>query len=189
MPDGRLYYLIGASGSGKDSLLRYARERLGSDPRLVFAHRYITRPVELYGENHISVSSSEFAARLESGLFSMHWDSHGQRYAIGIEIDLWLARGCRVVVNGSRAYLAEAQRRYPEIVVIGIEVSAAVLDKRLRARGRESAVEIAARIERAALFSSSNSGAQVIRNDGPLTAAGDQLVRVLDPTHGDTACA
>jgi ribose 1,5-bisphosphokinase len=189
MPDGRLYYLVGASGSGKDSLLRYARERLGGKPRVVFAHRYITRAVELNGENHIQVSPAEFAARLDGGLFAMHWDSHGHRYGIGCEIDLWLARGCRVVVNGSRAYLAEARRRYPQLAAIWIEVSAAVLDRRLQARGRESAAEIAARVERAAQFSSVRLGLPVIRNDGPLPAAGDQLVRLLDPTRGDTACA
>lgn len=189
MADGRLYYLVGASGSGKDSLLRYARERLGGDPRVAFAHRYITRPVELHGENHISVSPSEFAARLAGGLFAMHWDSHGDRYGIGCEIDAWLARGCHVAVNGSRAYLAEARRRYPALEAILIDVSPTVLTTRLQARGRESAAGIAARVERATQFPHAGTGAHVIRNDGPLAAAGDALVRLLDPAAGDAACA
>jgi ribose 1,5-bisphosphokinase len=40
----RLFYVIGASGAGKDTLLRYARVRVGGSGGVVFAHRYITRP-------------------------------------------------------------------------------------------------------------------------------------------------
>lgn len=77
MAEGALFYVVGASGSGKDSLLRYGRERLAGDPGVVFAHRYITRPVELHGENHVALAEPEFDARLKAGLFAMHWDSHG----------------------------------------------------------------------------------------------------------------
>ncbi len=81
-----LFYLIGASGSGKDSLMDYARQRLQNRP-LLFAHRYITRPSDFNGENHIALSEEEFFQRLHSGLFAMHWHSHGYHYGIGIEID------------------------------------------------------------------------------------------------------
>ncbi len=135
MTDGTLFYVVGPSGSGKDSLLRYARAHLAGDPEVVFAHRYITRPVELHGENHVTLTEAEFDARLGAGLFAMHWESHGLRYGIGLEIHLWLARGCHVVVNGSRAYLQQARNRYPELAAVWVEVSADVLEARLRARG------------------------------------------------------
>ncbi len=48
----RLIYVMGASGSGKDSLMRYAREKLAKHSNIVFAHRYITRPADAGGENH-----------------------------------------------------------------------------------------------------------------------------------------
>lgn len=104
MAEGKLFYVIGPSDSGKDSLLRYARARLGPVSRVVFAHRYITRPVDVNGENHVALTKAEF------GLLAMHWRSHGHRYGIGREIDLWLAKGCQVVVNGSREYLPQARR-------------------------------------------------------------------------------
>ncbi len=99
MRQGQLFYVIGPSGSGKDTLMQYAREKLGS-AKCVFAHRYITRLPELVGENHIHLSEAEFAAKEKQGFFAMQWDSHGLRYGIGKEINLWLAQGFNVVVNG-----------------------------------------------------------------------------------------
>jgi ribose 1,5-bisphosphokinase len=179
MAEGKLFYVIGPSGSGKDSLMRYVRECLAGDPVVIFAHRYITRPVELQGENHIALSETEFAARLAAGLFAMHWNSHGLRYGIGREIDVWLAKGCNVVMNGSREYLQQARGRYPELEAVWVEVSAEVLAARLRARGRENGAQIAARVARATQFRPDGGGAHVVRNDGPLEEAGGQLLALI----------
>lgn len=48
---GKLIYLVGASGSGKDSLLQALRQQQ-TIPLLV-AHRYITRACNAGSENHI----------------------------------------------------------------------------------------------------------------------------------------
>jgi ribose 1,5-bisphosphokinase len=74
METGRLIYVMGPSGAGKDSLLGFVRERIGA--QVMFAHRYITRPVS-DGENHVALSREEFAARLASGVFSKHLVSLG----------------------------------------------------------------------------------------------------------------
>lgn len=178
MAQGRLFYLIGSSGSGKDSLMRYARERLAHEPRVVFAHRYITRPPDGRGENHVALTAAEFAARRAAGLFAMHWHSHGLSYGIGREIDLWLERGCHVVLNGSREYLPQARQRHPELTAVLVTVAADVLAARLRARGRETEEEIAARLERAQRFCPEGP-LEIIRNDGDLREAGEHLVRLL----------
>ena len=179
MAEGKLFYVIGPSGSGKDSLMRYAREHLTGNPSVFFAHRYITRPVELQGENHIALTENEFDARLAAGLFAMHWGSHGLRYGIGQEIDIWLAKGCSVVMNGSREYLQQARACYPELEAVWVEVSPEVLEARLRARGRENGEQIAARVVRAARFRLDGGDAYVIRNDGPLEQAGEQLLALI----------
>ena len=41
---GRLVYVVGPSGAGKDSVINWARERLVSDTQVVFTQRTITRP-------------------------------------------------------------------------------------------------------------------------------------------------
>ena len=43
MNGARLIYLMGASGSGKDTLLRLLRAQLRADEPVIVAHRYITR--------------------------------------------------------------------------------------------------------------------------------------------------
>jgi ribose 1,5-bisphosphokinase len=176
---GRLFYVVGPSGAGKDSLMRYARQRLEKLPDVVFAHRYITRSVELQGENHIALSEAEFEARRVAGLFALHWDSHGLRYGIGREIDVWLKGGRNVVTNGSREYLPEALRRYPQLFPVQVTVSAETLAERLRARGRESEDQVTRRIERASQFEPVEGLGVVIENNGELAEAGERLVALF----------
>ncbi|MBN2856462.1 MAG: phosphonate metabolism protein/1,5-bisphosphokinase (PRPP-forming) PhnN [Halothiobacillaceae bacterium] len=182
---GTLFYVIGASGAGKDSLLRGARAQLATEnvmgKNVIFAHRYITRPVELAGENHIALSPQEFHARQAAGLFAMHWHSHELDYGLGIEINLWLERGLNVVMNGSRAYLDEAARLYPHnLVPVLVRVAPAVLRARLQARGRETPAQIEERLAGALAFENlSHPRLAILQNDGELAHATAQLVEVL----------
>lgn len=180
MPDARLFYVIGASGSGKDSLMQHARTQLSGHPGIVFAHRYITRPQDAGGENHVALSEAEFDARLARDLFAMHWASHGLRYGIGKEINLWLAKGLTVVLNGSREYLESAAVIYPELFPVLIEVSPHTLRQRLLARGRETAEDVERRIARASAFRpQTRAGVARIDNDGDIASAGRALVDLL----------
>lgn len=177
-PRGRLFYVVGPSGVGKDSLLRYARERLADQRRLVFAHRYITRAANAGGENHVALSEAEFAARLDGAAFAMHWRSHGHAYGIGVEIESWLEQGLDVVISGSREHLADAGSRYPDMTVIWIEASPQTLRARLAGRGREDLAAMESRLSRATRFTP-REDAIVIRNDGSLEQAGERLLHVL----------
>lgn len=177
---GVLLYVIGASGSGKDSLMSYARNYLAQDSSVVFAHRYITRPHDAGGENHIALSESEFDSRLERKLFPLHWQSHGMRYGIGSELNHWLAKGLTVVMNGSRAYLSEASRNYPELLPVLVEVSSEILRTRLSSRGRESAADIESRLQRAHEFTRL-SHAKLLRfsNNAALSETGPAFVELI----------
>ena len=180
MIDGRLFYVVGASGVGKDSLMQYARDALDNAHTVVFAHRYITRAAKAGGENHIALTAVEFALRRRHGLFAMDWQSHGLHYAIGIEIDDWMAKGLTVVVNGSRSYLPVARKRYPGMSVIWISAGPQLIAARLARRGRESRAEIAARLARnSRVEAEPPGGALQIRNDGALESAGGRLVALL----------
>ncbi|SAK96480.1 ATP-binding protein PhnN [Caballeronia calidae] len=170
----KLIYVMGPSGAGKDSLLAFARARVGA--RVMFAHRYITREVA-DGENHISLSQGEFTSRLAHGLFAMHWDSYGMRYGIGIELEAWLARGMPAVVNGSRQHAATVLKHYPDARFIHIDAALPVLAARLARRGREDAAQIEARLARRPAFKLP-SRARVVKidNSGVLADAGTQLI-------------
>jgi len=176
-----LFYLIGASGSGKDSVMRYTRQTLAGKGKVIFAHRYITRAQDPIGEAHVPLSEEEFEQRLQAGCFVMHWDSHGYRYGLGVEIEQWLELGLKVVVNGSRAYLAEAQQRYSQLQTVLIRVSPQRLRERLMQRGRESGDEIDQRLQRADDFDvqAGSLRMHIIDNNGALEQAGTQLSELL----------
>ena len=168
---------MGASGVGKDTLLRYARHKTIHGSPWVVAHRYITRDSDPGNENHIALTDAEFDHRQAAGLFALHWNSHGCRYGIGIEIDQWLARGLNVVVNGSRAYLHQARASYPRLLAVKITVSDAVLEQRLNNRGRETTTDIRTRLKRADdLDRVQCPGLEEIGNDGRIEVAGDALL-------------
>ena len=175
----RLIYVMGASGSGKDSLMRYAREKLAKHPKIVFAHRYITRPADAGGENHVSLTPDEFASRVEAGLFALRWESHGHHYGIGIEIDQWLANGATVIVNGSREYLPHVRTRYQNVVPLLIKVSPEVLRERLLHRRREARDQIEKRLQRHEVLADTCGECLEVKNDGPLEEGGDTLIGLI----------
>jgi ribose 1,5-bisphosphokinase len=148
---GRLIYLMGPSGSGKDSLLDAARERLAACG-CVIARRVITRSAEAVGEDAVGVSPAEFDQQEAAGAFALSWRANGLAYGIPRQIDDWLAARQDVLVNGSRGYLPQARERYPELLAILLQVDEAALRQRLQARGRESAEQIEARLARSRDF-------------------------------------
>jgi ribose 1,5-bisphosphokinase len=163
----QLFYVVGASGVGKDSLMDYARTHINGSRPLLFAHRYITRAAKEGNENHIYISPEEFILRKDKGLFALHWDQPRPHYGIGREIDTWMDKGFSVVVNGSRQYLPVAAERYPNLVTVVIEADPEVIRQRLENRGRETAVEIQQRIQRQPSITATAAGYIGIRNDGP----------------------
>jgi ribose 1,5-bisphosphokinase len=178
---GRLVYVIGPSGAGKDSIIAYARDRLAdAGDAHVFARRHITRPAESGGEDHIPIAAEDFDREHAGGRFALAWHGNGLSYGIGTEVDGWLRSGRHVVLNGSRAYLAEASERYPALLPVLIRIDPAVLRQRLSARGRETPDQIEARIRRAAdLEAIDHPALAVIANNGPLAQAGEAFVAML----------
>lgn len=175
----RLIYIMGPSGCGKDSLMAEARLRLPAEAPVVFAHRYITRPADAGGENHVALRPTEFQLRLSRGLFALHWESHGFAYGVGREIDIWMEAGLSVVVNGSRGALSKALKAYPGLLPVLVEVPEQILRERLGARGREDAGEIEVRLERATMAVIETPALTRFDNSGPLAERGQALARLL----------
>ena len=175
----KLFYVIGPSGAGKDTLMNYARTKINGSTAVAFAHRYITREPGHNNENHVYLSPEEFKLRARAGCFALHWESHGKYYGIGAEIDSWLHNGINVVINGSRQYLPVAQQLYPAMTVILIEASPEVISQRLAGRGRESTEEIEKRIKRTEEINCDLTNCIKIQNDGNIEIAGDELVKLI----------
>lgn len=177
----RLFYVIGPSGAGKDALMQAARIALAGQP-ILFAHRYITRPIADASENFVQLSTAEFEQRQRLGLFWLTWQSHQLNYAIGTEVRNWLQSGIAVVLNGSRQALPEVARICAQdgvtLVPVWVQCEASVLAQRLRARGRETEAQIQERLEGAKAFVPP-PGALVIDNSGDLTDSLHQFLRYV----------
>lgn len=180
----QLYYLIGASGSGKDTLIDYCRSRLRPDDGIKIARRYITRPASAGGEAHIPLTEAEFEQRRDTGGFALHWAANGLRYGIGIEIDDWLGAGTQILVNGSRAHVTTAVARYgARLVPIEVRVAPDTLRARLVERGREDSSEIGARLQRSEYLDNGTDGwaaTEIIDNNESVAAAGERLLAILN---------
>lgn len=174
---GRLIYLMGPSGSGKDSLIDAARPDLEAcGVRVV--RRVITRSAEAVGEAAHSVSPAQFQVLLANSAFVLHWQANGLHYGIPAQIDDWLGQGHSVVVNGSRANLPQAKNRYPDLLPILLTVDTQILRQRLHARGREGAEEIERRLERNLQVGVLEDGAIHLLDNS--TQLQDAVARLLD---------
>src|SRR6266567_5404419 len=118
--EGTLFFVVGPSGSGKDTLLNGAKEALAADRRVVFAPRVITRPAGVGNEEHLPCDPDDFDRRIGSGGFLIHWSAHGLKYGIPIHLADHLASGQHVVVNGSRAAAAELLGKVRNVTLVEI---------------------------------------------------------------------
>lgn len=143
---GRLIYVMGPSGSGKDTLLQGLARRMGS--RAYLAPRVITREADRGVNGALPVSMQEFLQMEAAGVLALSWRANGYAYGILQHINDRLAAGKDVLVNGSRAYLPTALLRYRELVPVMLQVEPGVLHDRLRRRGRETEAQIQARLAR-----------------------------------------
>lgn len=183
---GRLIYLMGPSGSGKDSVLMAARAPLRARGCRI-ARRVITRSAEAAGEDAVAVTPAAFEQLRQDGAFALHWRANGLSYGIPREIDDWLAMGQDVLLNGSRGHLSEARQRYPHLQAVLLTVALPVLRQRLLARGRESREDIEARLARNQQFFADQQGeVQSLDNSGPLEQTVHRLLQLIDQSR---ACA
>lgn len=178
----KLFYVIGASGAGKDTLMNYARNHINGFERVIFAHRYITRPPFTGNENHVHLTVEEFLLRMNAGLFALSWESHGQHYGIGLEINMWMEKDFNVIVNGSRQYLPIAQQLYPDMKVILIDANPEIIIERLTSRGRENALDIEKRMARTAEIDADLKNCIKIQNNGSVDEAGKKLLNMISIT-------
>jgi len=178
-----LILIVGPSGAGKDTLMNGARAALADNPRFRFVRRVITRPGDMGEEAHESVTEQAFELRREAGDFALTWRAHGLHYGVPADITMDLARGRVVVVNVSRAVVAEAAARFP-VGVVEVAAPANVLARRLAARGREDAVDVARRLSRAIELPLPVERERVM-NDGTIEAGVRRMVAAINRVAGD----
>ncbi len=168
-----LILVVGPSGAGKDTLLGMARQALAGDPRFRFVRRVITRAADAGGEDHDAVSEAEFAQRS----FALRWQAHGLHYGIPSDVTDDIARGLTVVANVSRGVIVQAAERFPTRVIV-VTAPPDILARRLAARGRETAADVAKRLGREVAIPD-HVPVDIVVNDTIPAAAADRFVAAL----------
>ncbi len=97
---GRLVFVVGASGVGKDTLMMGARAALANADGVRFVRRVITRTPDPGAEDHDSLTPEAFAAAHAAGAFALTWHAHGLDYGLPARLDADLAHGLTMIANG-----------------------------------------------------------------------------------------
>lgn len=176
---GALVVILGPSGVGKDTLIGLAAKHLAGSGEVSFVRRAITRPAHAQSEDFVAMSDHDFDRALDDGEFCFSWAANGLRYGLPRSMAAHLETGGVAVVNGSRAAFAGMRGTFRNVHVVEITAEPKVIAERLKARGRESDDEIAARIARAAALARDFEPSLVIDNSGAAETAAAALVAYL----------
>ncbi|MEM7295732.1 MAG: phosphonate metabolism protein/1,5-bisphosphokinase (PRPP-forming) PhnN [Pseudomonadota bacterium] len=176
--EGRLIAVVGPSGVGKDSVMWGIH---GAVPEMHLVQRVITRAPELSGEDYRSVSVATFQNMADSGDFAVHWRAHGLSYGIPSAVANHTRQGTDCLANFSRKALRDAARVFQRLLVLNITAKPETLAKRLKARGRETAQEIAARLAEAEKQIPGGMPVIHLSNDGPLEETVSRALNFLQP--------
>jgi ribose 1,5-bisphosphokinase len=174
-----LFLIVGPSGVGKDTLIDGAKATLSHNKNYVFPDRFITRPADAGGEEHIEVSTRDFEIAQKSGHYALFWHAHGLGYGIPIGIKDLLDTSHHIIVNVSRTVLDQARRDFAKVRIISITAPSQVLATRLAARGRETTAEIDDRIARAAAYTVAGPDVIQLINDADRDTAIEKLISIL----------
>ncbi len=170
---GTLYLVAGPSGAGKDTLLGEARKRLSGTH--VFPRRIVTRAPGDNTEDHAATTAEAFAKACARGEFAFSWSAHGLSYAIPASIWKDLDEGRHVVINVARAIAASARQSVTPSRIILVTARREILARRLAGRERETADDIAKRLDRAVDLAPDT----LVENEGSLDTAVSRFLAAL----------
>ncbi len=135
----KIVLIVGASGVGKDSLLKSIKNQ----PTINFVKRYITRQPD-QNESNYYVDKEAFNILDKKNFFVSTWQAHENYYGIA-RFDI--KEGLNII-SISRSAIKDFESQYVNVTTINITVSKDILKQRLENRGRETKEQIEKRLNR-----------------------------------------
>ena len=145
MKTGTLYLVVGASGSGKDTVINNVAQVIGN----VFVPlKYTTRNIregEVQEREYHFINEDQFA-EME---FFTKYGVYGANYGVDNELLAHLEKGEDVLLNISNRLTTEIREKYAQTKIVYVFVSLNNLRNRILGRKRENDEEVNQRLKRA----------------------------------------
>lgn len=182
MRAAKLIVITGPSGVGKGTLVRSLLQR---HPELYLSVSATTRPPrqgEINGRHYWFIDRNQFQSLIEAQAF-IEWAQYAGNYygTLRDKVETQLDAGVSVLLEIELVGARQIKQNFPTALTIFIlPPSTTELERRLRARGQDSADSIARRLERAKVeLAASGEFDHQIVNDC-LTSAVDQLEAIIE---------
>ena len=182
-----LVFVVGRSGSGKDTLMRNIADTLSlEDIPVNILQRNITRPPDKTEES-LYISEEEFFKRKSQNVYALSWFVYKNWYGCPrIPLEKGLRTGAIVLVNVSRSILHEAREKYPQSKIVLIKVKDEIAEKRLKERGREESDHLVDRLTRMHTTIDMPPPDKIVENEGDLDKAIYELSDYLRKIYNDS---
>ncbi|MHA1944471.1 MAG: hypothetical protein ACXAC6_03485 [Candidatus Hodarchaeales archaeon] len=173
-----LVFVVGTSGSGKDSVMRETVAYLTENgvPAQILK-RMITRTPDKYEESNF-LSIDEFLQRKNE--FALSWKIYDNWYGIPWDsINAAYEKSSLLLINVSRGVLYEVRRLFPSSLIILLSVSKEIAESRIKSRGREDHKEMSERLTRMSKDVDMPSPSKIVNNAGILQDTAKELGEFL----------
>jgi len=137
----KIILIVGASGVGKDSLIKEAKKDLKKE--FNFVKRYITRKPDKNEKNYF-LENCAFKLLKDNDYFISSWEAHENFYGISKNS----IKNRLNIISISRSKISDFEKNFEKVYVINITLNKEELKNRLIKRGRESLEEIQKRLDR-----------------------------------------
>ncbi|MFX1283735.1 MAG: hypothetical protein ACFFB5_08770 [Promethearchaeota archaeon] len=181
-----LIFVVGISGSGKDTIMRKTSHNLFIEQIPVnILQREITRSPDKTEES-LYISEEEFLMKKSRGEYALYWYAYNNWYGCPRTLlEAPLQRGEVVLVNVSRNILYEARDKYPESKIVLIDVPINIAKIRIKTRGRETDYLLNERQTRMHDKINILPPDKVVQNDSDLEKAVNELTDYLKTLYLD----
>lgn len=169
-----LIFVVGTSGSGKDSVMRETVSYLNQNGvSAQILKRIITRTPDKNEESNF-LSVDDFLHRKSE--FALAWNIYDNWYGIPWEpIHEVYRNNSFLLINVSRGVLHEARKLFPSSLIILVTVPKEIAESRIKNRGREDHKGMSIRLSRMSKQVDMPIPSKIINNSGDLKDTAKEL--------------